>query len=90
MIFLTSLGFNFLKIYYSSCLKNRDTIAIGMFDENEKLNGFAIGALNASGYYKKILLNNFFRFFISLIEVVIKKPSVLVRLVLNLNKSPKK
>ena len=88
--FLSSLGLNFLKTYYSACLNNKDTIAIGLFDDNGKLQGFATGTLKASGYHKKILLNNFYNFFISLIGVILVRPNVLARLFFNLNKSPKK
>lgn len=88
--FLSTLGMNFLKIYYSSCLKNKDTIAIGLWDEYGALKGFAIGTSNASGYHKKILLNNFYNFFVSLIGIIILRPRVLARLIFNLNKSPKK
>ena len=85
--FLSSLGLNFLKIYYSSCLKNKNTIAIGLFDECGNLQGFAIGTSNASGFQKEILIN---KFFISLIRMIILRPSILIRLVFNLNKSPQK
>jgi ribosomal protein S18 acetylase RimI-like enzyme len=88
--FLSSLGLNFLKTYYSACLKNKDTIAIGLYDDYGKLQGFASGTLNASSYHKKILLNNFYNFFISLIGVILLRPKVLARLFFNLNKSPKK
>jgi ribosomal protein S18 acetylase RimI-like enzyme len=88
--FLSSLGLNFLKIYYSSCLKNKNTIAIGLFDECGNLQGFAIGTSNASGFQKEILINNFYKFFISLIRMIILRPSILIRLVFNLNKSPQK
>jgi GNAT superfamily N-acetyltransferase len=88
--FLSSLGLNFLKIYYSSCLKNNNTIAIGLFDESGNLQGFAIGTSNASGFHKKILINNFDKFFMSLIGIIILRPSILVRLIFNLSKSPQK
>jgi GNAT superfamily N-acetyltransferase len=88
--FLTSLGSKFLYAYYSSCLKNKDTIAIGVIDLNNNLNGFAIGTLNASGYHLNILINNFYLFFMSLIKIVCFKPNIFIRLILNLNKNSKK
>jgi ribosomal protein S18 acetylase RimI-like enzyme len=88
--FLTSLGPNFLKTYYRSCIKNELTISVGVFDENNKLCGFAIGASNSSGYHKRILLSNFYRFANSLINVAVFRPRILIRLLLNLNKSNKK
>lgn len=88
--FLTSLGANFLKTYYSSCLKDKSTISLGVFDEKRQLCGFAIGTSSSSGYHNRVLLANFLRFSISIIKVAISRPSILIRLLLNINKSNKK
>jgi ribosomal protein S18 acetylase RimI-like enzyme len=88
--FLTSLGGNFLNTYYSSCLKSSQTIGLGLFSNNGNLEGFAIGSLNSSGYHIKILLNNLHLFFFSLIKIILTRPSVIIRLLLNVNKSPNK
>ena len=42
--FLTSLGFNFLTKFYASIIRSKEGIAIGAFNDNNELVGFAIGA----------------------------------------------
>lgn len=88
--FLTSLGVNFLKTYYSSCIKSKQTIGFGLFDDKGDLLGFAIGARCASGYHKKILMDNLYLFIFSIFKILLTRPSVFLRLLLNLNKSPNK
>ena len=84
--FLTSLGSEFLKIYYTSCIRYKKTIAIGIFDEKDNLTGFAIGNSDAFGYHKRILASNLFPFILISFKLFLKSPSVLLRLFLNLNK----
>lgn len=88
--FLTSLGSDFLKTYYDACLSNENTIALGVIDEKNKVIGFAIGALNAFGYHKKVLFKNIHKFIYSLFVACLIKPKSIFRLILNLNKSPRK
>ena len=86
--FLTSLGTEFLETYYKSCLGNSNTIALGLFDDQGSLKGFATGTLHALGYHKMIFLNNVLAFLRTLIGVSIRRPDVIYRLAKNLNKSP--
>ncbi len=87
--FLTTLGSDFLKTYYSSCLKSKLTVALGISaDEDENIIGFAVGSINSSGYHKDILFRNIVSFILSLKNVIISNPSILLRLFLNLSKSP--
>lgn len=88
--FLTSLGSDFLKTYYSSCLKNKSTIAIGIIDDHGHLLGFSVGTKKSSGYHKDVLLRNFFPLFFSLFNVFISNPIILLRLFLNLRKGSNK
>lgn len=85
--FLTTLGIRFLRTYYKSCFKCVDTIAFGINDDNNNLIGFATGTILSKGYHKKILLNNLFSFLYSIIQSVIFRPSVLIRLAFNINKN---
>lgn len=84
--FLSSLGINFLKVYYRSSLKHPDAIAFGLYDCNNCLKGFAFGTLLANGFHKKILLNNFFQFLIPIFLKALFDPKIIVRLFKNLNK----
>ena len=58
--FLTSLGDNFLHKFYFSIIKSNKSIAIGAFDENGNLVGFAVGAKTKKGFYKELMKSNFF------------------------------
>lgn len=88
--FLTSLGRNFLKVYYSSCINNDKTIAIGLFDNEGNLHGFATGTIQSLGYHKTLLLQNTFLFFKSLLFVSLRRPKVIFRLAKNINKKSNK
>ena len=57
--FLTSLGKNFLKMFYHAILLNPYGIGIGIY-EDEKLTGFAIGSIKENGFYLSLLKSNFF------------------------------
>jgi ribosomal protein S18 acetylase RimI-like enzyme len=78
--FLTSLGTKFLNKFYTSVIKNNDSIAIGAFDETNQLVGFAIGAKVKNGFYKNILKKNFVSLSIAASLNLIKKPKNIQRL----------
>lgn len=88
--FLSSLGEHFLRVYYASCLKDQQTVALGIFDESDKLIGFSTGTAKAKGYHKRILINNIVPFFLSIVLKFLKNPNILLRLVKNLNKNAAK
>lgn len=88
--FLTSLGRNFLEVYYSSCINNDNTIGIGLFDNEGNLHGFATGSIQSLGYHKALLLQNTFLFFKSLLFVSLRRPKVIFRLAKNINKKSNK
>jgi len=85
--FLSSLGQQFLHVYYASCLKDQLTVALGIFDDSEKLIGFATGSIKAKGYHKRILINNIIAFLLSITLKFLKNPKILLRLIKNLNKN---
>lgn len=88
--FLTTLGLSFLETYYKACLKNQYTIAYCALDKDGKLVGFATGSLISKGYHKSVFLHHIFPFLISLAISILKKPTVLVRLAKNLEKTDQK
>lgn len=79
--FLTSLGSNFLGKFYGSIIKSKDGIAIGAYDENNELVGFAIGSRVKKGFYKTILKNNFISLSFAASSALIKKPKNINRLI---------
>lgn len=82
--FLTSLGQNFLKVFYKEVLKHKDGIGIGAFDEQEKMLGFAVGAQQNRGFYKKIIKSNGFGLAWVAFPELVKDPAKIIRLVRNL------
>jgi ribosomal protein S18 acetylase RimI-like enzyme len=83
--FLTSLGKKFLSAFYKSILKNSESVAIGLFLDND-LKAFAVGTLNVNGFYFKILVNNFFTLLSSSFFVLIFKPNLIFRIIQGLTK----
>jgi ribosomal protein S18 acetylase RimI-like enzyme len=78
--FLTTLGYDFLIKFYTSILRSKDGIAIGAFDNNNKLVGFAIGANTKNGFYKSLLKNNFIPLLFSAFFNLLKQPLKIKRL----------
>lgn len=78
--FLTSLGSDFLQEFYCSIIKSSNSIAIGAFDENENLVGFAVGAKTKKGFYKELLRSNFFPLLISAAHSLFANPAKIYRL----------
>lgn len=85
--FLTTLGINFLYTYYFSCLKNKKTIAVCAYNENNEIVGFASGSVWSKGYHKSIILSNPIRFGMAALRIFFTKPLALVRLLNNLTKN---
>jgi len=88
--FLTSLGRQFLETYYAASINNNTSIGIGLFDNEEKLCGFATGTSKSLGYHKTLLFQNSFLFFKSLLFVSLSRPKVIFRLFKNINKKSDK
>ena len=84
--FLTSLGEGFLKVFYKSCLRYKGTIGVGIYDDNHSLIGFAVGNEYSKGYYKNIILSNFFPFLMIGFKVILTRPKSIIRLIKNLDK----
>lgn len=84
--FLTTLGMQFLYTYYKSCLKNKNTIAVCAYTEENRIIGFASGSVWSKGYNKNIILSNFFSFGIVSLRILLTKPLAILRLFNNLNK----
>jgi ribosomal protein S18 acetylase RimI-like enzyme len=79
--FLTSLGAKFLSKFYGSIIKSHEGIAIGAFDDNYELVGFAIGTKTKKGFYKTLLKNNFVSLSLAASTSLIKNPKNINRLI---------
>jgi ribosomal protein S18 acetylase RimI-like enzyme len=88
--FLTSLGINFLNIYYRCCIKNKEIVALCAVDENDKIVGFCIGCSVSKGFHKRLMKQNFVSFLIQGVILLFTKPMSLARLIGNLEKNTNK
>lgn len=85
--FLTSLGAFFLKSFYKAFLKSPGILLV--LEDDSRIQGFAAGSYINQGFFKKILFNNLFEFFISGIYIFFTNPIALKRIASNVNKSQK-
>lgn len=85
--FLTTLGIEFLNTYYLSCLRDKRTVAVCAYDENDEIVGFASGSVWSKGYNKNIILSNLSGFGLATLRIIFTKPLALVRLMNNLSKN---
>lgn len=83
--FLTDLGPDFLRLYYSSLAASKSGILKGCYEDGQLL-AFSASALHAAGFNKKLVRENFSKFFIFGIKFLIKDFRILVRLLKNFSK----
>jgi ribosomal protein S18 acetylase RimI-like enzyme len=77
--FLSFLGRRFLSLYYHGILRSADGIGLISVSENA-VSGFVTGFVNPSGFYKRLLKSDWFRFGMASVPALVKKPSVAFRL----------
>ena len=89
--FLTTLGYSFLKSYYSSCAKSKEAISMCAINQDDnKLLGFSVGCLNSKGFNKRLILSNSLEYSYRAILLLFTKPIALIRLFKNLSKNNNK
>lgn len=85
--FLTSLGSQFLYVFYNACIKHNRCISIKVVGEDNSILGFAIGTSISKGFYKDLILSDFFNFCWISFLILLKCPKSIVRLLRNFNKN---
>ena len=85
VFFLTTLGNSFLKTYYKSVLKTKDSILAGAYID-QKLVGFGVGASLAKGYNKRLVRTSLFPFLWEGVKLLFYKPKAIVQLKNNFRK----
>ncbi len=83
--FLTSLGGNFLKLYYTSVLNHTDGIIL-VCENNKDLIGFCAGTLLSSGFNTRVVKANIWPYIRTSLKLVFTRPSSLVHLINNMSK----
>lgn len=84
--FLTELGHDFLKLYYSSLAASESGILKGCYEDGQLL-AFSASALHAAGFNKKLIKENFSKFFVFGVKFLFKDFRILVRLLKNFSKN---
>lgn len=83
--FLTSLGDNFLKLYYSCMSNSNDAITLCALDD-DKLVGFSTCAYTSHGFNIDLIKKNWLRFGWMGVKLLFTKPGAIIRLVKNFDK----
>lgn len=77
--FLSFLGPKFLKLLYSEIINSVNGLGVVAIRGNE-LVGFAIGSMDTPGLFKRLVLRRVLRFALCSLLPLIKKPSIIGRL----------
>ena len=83
--FLTSLGPQFLKLYYTCFIKSNETITMVAEDEGRIL-GFSASTRVCKGFNRRLIKSNLFDFGLLSLKMLFTNPISLLRLVKNLTK----
>ena len=84
--FLTSLGDNFLSLYYDCIRRDKEAILLGIFEEG-KLCGFCAATIISKGFNAKVIKRNLLKFMIIGFKLLVLKPTSLTHLINNFTKS---
>lgn len=86
--FLTSLGSDFLKFYYSCFIQSRETVTM-VAEEEGRICGFAAATKTCKGFNSRLIKNNLVSFGLLSVKMLFSSPKSLLRLVKNLTKKGK-
>lgn len=83
--FLSSLGEDFLKFYYSCFIKNKDAVVL-IAKDNDRIVGFAAATALCRGFNTALIKQNLFSFSLLGLKLFVTNPKALVRLARNMTK----
>src|SRR5258708_4024260 len=83
--FLTSLGDRFLRYYYRMFPKYGGTIALVAETASGDIAGFAVGAANAPGFYRRLLRRHWYGFALRGLPALARRPLSAPRLLRGLS-----
>lgn len=84
--FLSSLGKDFLELYYSCFIKNSKAVVLVAKSDNEII-GFAAATSVSKGFNTSLVKENLFSFALISVKLLFTKPHALLRLARNLSKT---
>lgn len=83
--FLTSLGAEFLRFYYSCFVRSNETVTM-IAEENDVIYGFSASSKFCKGFNSRLIKSNLIAFGLLSFKLLLIKPISLLRLVKNLSK----
>lgn len=86
--FLTSLGEDFLKLYYSTFINSKDGV-VYCAQKNDTIVGFSATSYMSHGFNSKLIKKNLFKYSIMAVKLMFTQPKSIIRLMKNLNKESK-
>lgn len=87
--FLTSLGAEFLRFYYSCFVRSNETVTM-IAEENGVIYGFSASSKFCKGFNSRLIKSNLIAFGLLSFKLLLIKPISLLRLVKNLSKKGEK
>ena len=85
--FLTSLGSQFLKVFYRAIINDSNGIAIGIF-EGKQLVAFSVGTIKKKGFYTNILRSSVFPLLFAAFPRLVLDPQKIFRLIQSFTSNP--
>lgn len=83
--FLTTLGYGFLKFYYTCFIRNSETVTM-ISEEDGIVYGFAAATKYSKGFNSRLIKSQLFAFTILSLKLLFTTPTSLLRLTKNLTK----
>lgn len=87
--FLTTLGSDFLRLYYKCMCQSEETVTI-CAKVNGKMVGFATCSYHSKGFNSLLIKRNVFAFGLMSLKLLFTRPKAILRLVRNLDKKDDK
>lgn len=86
--FLTSLGDDFLRLYYTSFVNSNDGV-VYCAKKNETVVGFSAASYKSHGFNSNLIKSNLFKYGLMAVKLMFKQPKSVLRLAKNMNKEIK-
>lgn len=83
--FLTSLGTEFLKLFYTTVMNHKDGVLL-VCENEERVIGFCAGTMMSSGFNKNLIKANLLVYMMASLKLVFTRPMSLIHLLKNMSK----
>ena len=83
--FLTSLGTDFLKLFYTSVMNHKDGVLL-VCENEERVIGFCAGTMLSLGFNSKLIKANLWAYMMASLKILFTRPMSLIHLMKNMSK----